>query len=69
MTYKLFIFDFDGTLANTLPWMLSVSKAAAEKYHFKEIHDADLAKLRKLGTREVMKHLNIPIWKIRQSAT
>lgn len=64
INYKLFIFDFDGTLADTLPWMLGAANVLAKQYNFKQIEENEIPRLRKLDTHEVLKQLNIPAWKL-----
>lgn len=34
MKYKLVIFDFDGTLADSFPWLTGVVDRVAEKFQF-----------------------------------
>ncbi len=64
MKYKLAIFDFDGTLANSFPWFMSVVNDVADKYTFKRIETHDIDLLRGYSARRVMQHLGIPIWKM-----
>ena len=63
MKYKLIIFDFDGTLADTFPWFSSVINKAADKYKFKKVSENEHDLLRGLGAREIFKYLGIPLWK------
>lgn len=63
MKYKLIIFDFDGTLADTFPWFTSVINKVADKYKFKKVSENDEETLRGLGAREIFKYLGIPLWK------
>lgn len=37
MKYKLVIFDFDGTLADSFPFFLSTVNDLANEYNFKKI--------------------------------
>ena len=37
MRYNLVIFDFDGTLANSLPWFSRVLNEVADRYRFKRV--------------------------------
>jgi phosphoglycolate phosphatase len=64
MKYKLVIFDFDGTLADSFPWFIHRVNSVATKYRFKQIEEAEIEKLRGYGARQVVKHLGIPWWKI-----
>jgi len=63
MKYKLIIFDFDGTLADTFPWFASVINKVADKYKFKKVSESEYETLRGLGAREIFKYLGIPVWK------
>jgi len=63
MKYKLIVFDFDGTLADTFPWVLSVASKVADKYKFKKIPESDHEILRGMGAREIFRYLGIPLWK------
>jgi len=62
--YQLAIFDFDGTLADSFPWALSVVNQYAERYKFKRIDLADHAELRNLDARKLMKHLGVRMWRV-----
>jgi FMN phosphatase YigB (HAD superfamily) len=57
--YKLVIFDFDGTLANSFPWLVSIFNALAEIYRFKKIQGEDLNLLRNYKASQIMKRLGI----------
>jgi phosphoglycolate phosphatase len=64
MTYKLAIFDFDGTLADSFPFFLSVFNTIADQHGFRRI-DIDRAdSMRHYSTREMMKHVGMPMWKL-----
>jgi phosphoglycolate phosphatase len=64
MAYNLILFDFDGTLANSFPWFLKTINLLADKHGFKRIVTDDLEDLRHLGSRELMAHLDLPLWKL-----
>ncbi len=64
MKYRLFIFDFDGTLADTFPWFSSVINQVAGKYHFKKVSKEDIPRLRSWNVKDIMTFLDIPMWKI-----
>ena len=42
MKYKLAIFDFDGTLADSFPWFLGIINDVADKYRFRQIEDYEV---------------------------
>jgi phosphoglycolate phosphatase len=62
--YKLAMFDFDGTLADTLPWFFSAVNRMAEKHGFKKIEKGEVETLRGYSARQIMEHLNVPVWKL-----
>lgn len=64
MRYRLVIFDFDGTLADSFPWFLRVLDDAARRYRFRPVEAGELERLRGLGAREVMRHLRVAPWKV-----
>lgn len=64
MTYRLAIFDFDGTLADSFPFFVAVFNQVADKHAFNRIHPEELDALRKLGAREIMSHIGMPRWKL-----
>jgi phosphoglycolate phosphatase len=64
MTYRLAIFDFDGTLADTFPFFLSVFNVIADKHGFRRIDTDRAGDMRHLGVREIMAHLGMPAWKL-----
>lgn len=64
--YDLVIFDFDGTLADTYPWFLSVFDEFAARYHLPRLDNSALDALRKVDIRYISREYNIPFWKITQ---
>jgi phosphoglycolate phosphatase len=62
--YKLAIFDFDGTLADTLPWFFSAVNQMAEKHGFKKIEEGEVETLRGYSARQIVEHLSVPAWKL-----
>jgi phosphoglycolate phosphatase len=64
MRYDLVIFDFDGTLADSYPWFLSIFEELAHRYHLPDISHEDLEDLRKLDVHQILKEYKIPIWKM-----
>jgi phosphoglycolate phosphatase len=61
---RLAIFDFDGTLADSFPWFSGVLNEVARRHGFREIDGAEAEALRSLGTREILKALQVPLWKV-----
>ena len=64
MTYKLLIFDFDGTLANSFPWVLNILDELAEKFDAIPLDRSMLDELKDYPPRKIMKMHNVPIWKL-----
>ena len=64
MRYKLVIFDFDGTLADSLSWFLRVIDEVADKYRFPRIKSPELSTLRNLDAKGMIAHVGIPTWKV-----
>ena len=64
MAYKLAIFDFDGTLADSADWLKGVFNQVASRYGFKQISDEDFAVLRGRDNRAIIRHLGVPAWKM-----
>jgi phosphoglycolate phosphatase len=62
--YKLVIFDFDGTLADSLGWMATEVRPLARRFGFREVSDEEIAMLRGRGNREILRYLNVPAWKL-----
>jgi phosphoglycolate phosphatase len=62
--YKLAIFDLDGTLSDSLPWFRRVVNSIADKHRFRRIEDHDVEMLRGKSSREIIKYLAVPAWRI-----
>jgi len=64
VNYKLIIFDFDGTLADSFPYFLRTMNALATTYNFPVIQPQDVDQLRGLDARQMIKRARLPAWKI-----
>ncbi|GAB3252920.1 HAD-IA family hydrolase [Larkinella harenae] len=64
MRYKLVIFDFDGTLADSFPYFLKTLNVLAELYRFKKVEPDQVEDLRGMNVRQMMKLAGMPAWKI-----
>ncbi len=60
----IFIFDFDGTIADTFPAIVKISNRLAEEFHFNKIYPEEIPYLKNKTTHEVIKYLKVPIMKI-----
>jgi phosphoglycolate phosphatase len=64
-TYKLLIFDFDGTLADSYPWFRRVLNDVAKKFNFKSVEwDSEAELLRGKSAREILEYLGVSHWKV-----
>ena len=64
MTYTLAIFDFDGTLADSGAWMFQALNGVADRYGCQKVDLADVHALRGCDSREIMRRLGVPAWKL-----
>jgi phosphoglycolate phosphatase len=64
MKYRLVVFDLDGTLSDSLPWFLSIVNSVAEKHRFRTVAPGDIEMLRGQGSREIVKLLKVPAWRL-----
>ena len=64
MRYPLVIFDFDGTLADSFPFFVKAQHALAQRHGFTAIAEDRVDTLRRLGTRELLRELKFPTWKV-----
>lgn len=64
MKYPLAIFDFDGTLANSLPCFVGIMRRLSDQHGYRRIEDHELESLRTADTRQFLKHVGIPLWKL-----
>ena len=64
MRYPLVIFDFDGTLADSFPWVLRTVDEVSDRFKFRRPRDGELEELRYCDAREVMRRLGVPRWKV-----
>src|SRR5437762_5972140 len=64
VTYKLFIFDFDGTLADSAKWYFDTLSAASRRFGFRRIRPEEAEEFRSLTGDEIIRRLEIPAWKL-----
>lgn len=60
MIYSTFIFDFDGTIADTLEETRRLYNLMAADYGLRQVEADELALLRHFTLKELLKHLKIP---------
>lgn len=64
MTKKTVIFDFDGTLADTMPYIYKVANEMAKEYGFPQLSSEEFNALRDKSPYEIIDQLHIPLLKI-----
>lgn len=67
--FQLVIFDFDGTLADTYPWFISIFDEFAARYNLPRLEKPALEALRKVDIRNISKIYNISFWKMTRMGT
>jgi len=58
------IFDFDGTMVDSFDTVIRKFNLLAGEFNFRYIDDHEINDLKNLTSKELIKHLNIPIYKI-----
>ena len=64
MSYALVIFDLDGTLVDSISWFRTVVNGVAREYGFRPIVDDEIEPLRRAGSHEILRRLEVPLWKL-----
>lgn len=64
MTHPLVLFDFDGTLADSFHLFLDAWTHAAQRHGFRPVDTTDLDRLRRLGARDIVAEVGLPLWKL-----
>ena len=62
--YRLAIFDFDGTLADSLPWLRSSFQDMIARFDLTPVSDDEIDGLRMMTGRQIMARLNVPMWRL-----
>ena len=62
--YSLAIFDFDGTLANSLPWFFASLDETADHFGLARIDQSRMGELRELSSRDALKAIGVPMLKL-----
>lgn len=61
---RLAIFDSDGTLADTLPWLRGVFNELADELGFRRVEGHEVERLRHLHGADLLRELGLPGWKL-----
>jgi phosphoglycolate phosphatase len=64
MRYRLAIFDFDGTLADSFSWFLGVMNRLADDHGFRRIEEHEIEILRGRSARQNFADFGVPAWKL-----
>ena len=62
--YRLVVFDFDGTLADSFDWFCGVLNGVADRYGFRRVLPEETETLRGLPAAAIIRHLGVPRWKL-----
>ncbi len=64
MKYPLVVFDFDGTLADTMPFFLGNFDSLADIHGFRRLEKGQLQTLRGMNVQQLMAHVGLSAWKV-----
>lgn len=64
MRYRLALFDFDGTLADSFPFFLGVMNRLADDHGFRRIEEHEIEALRGRSARQNFADFGVPAWKL-----
>lgn len=64
MPYRLAIFDFDGTLADSFPFFAATFNDLAQQHGFRPITPDEVPAMRHRSPREIMAQVGLPAWKL-----
>ena len=62
--YRLAIFDFDGTLGDSLTWVVTVINQVVDKFSLRGIQESEYETVRGLDPGQMIRHMGVPPWKI-----
>jgi phosphoglycolate phosphatase len=62
--YRLVVFDFDGTLADSFDWFVRALNELAPRYRCRPIAPGERDRLRELPARAVLRQLGVTWWKL-----
>src|SRR4030095_4543745 len=62
--YRLAIFDFDGTLADSLPWFRASFQDMITRFDLAPVGDDEMEGLRAMSARQIMARLNVSMWQL-----
>ena len=62
--YRLAIFDFDGTLADSLPWFRASFDDMVMRFDLTPVPPEEMESLRGMTAREIMARLGVSMWQL-----
>ena len=62
--YRLVIFDFDGTLADSVVWFSQVINGVARRYRFRQLSLAELDVIRSEAPLDMLRRFGVARWKL-----
>ena len=62
--YGALIFDFDGTIADTLSAIIRLVNEHADEYHIRPLDEGDVDELRGMSNLEIIKKYKVPLVKV-----
>lgn len=62
--YRLAIFDFDGTLADSLPWFRASFDDMVARFNLSPVPAEEIEGLRGMSAREIMARLDVSKWQL-----
>ena len=64
LRYGTLIFDFDGTIADTLSAIIRLVNEHADEYHIRPLEERDVDELRGMSNIEIIKKYKVPLVKV-----
>ncbi|MGF1494403.1 MAG: HAD-IA family hydrolase [Microcoleaceae cyanobacterium] len=61
---KVIIFDFDGTLADTLQTLVGITNRLSEEFGYPKTKPDEVVQLQHLSTRQIVQRSGIPVFKL-----
>ncbi len=62
--YRLALFDFDGTLADSFPFFVETLDELARRHRFKPVTAEQIPLMRRQDVRQNMRLVGMPLWKL-----
>lgn len=61
---KYIIFDFDGTLVDSIDLLVAITKDIADKHKMNKLNNKEINELKILSVKQRMERLNVPFYKL-----